>query len=195
MQSLIQDYKKYKWFITFSGKTVIGGKNALQNDELLKKVISLSESTQIMHTSSPGSPFSVILTPLKKITRQDIEECAIFTACFSQAWKAGKSKSNVDIFNSSQLNKEKNMKAGMWKVTGKVQRISVPLKLALTHQQGILRAVPEKTLKNFKNRICTIIPGKIDKKDLFVKIALEEFSFTQEEFLAALPAGGSKIVT
>ncbi len=195
MQTLIQDYKKYKWFITASGKTVIGGKSALQNDELLKQVIAASETYLVMHTSAPGSPFSVILAPLSPITKQDIEECAIFTACFSQTWKTGKLSANVNIFKSTQLHKEKQMKIGMWNVQGAVKTLNVPLKLILTHQQGMLRAVPEKTLKNKKERILTIMPGTIDKKDLFIKAALQGSSCTQEEFLAALPAGGSKILS
>lgn len=195
MQSLIQDYKKYKWFITASGKIVIGGKNALQNDDLLKQIVTISEPSLVMHTSAPGSPFSVILAPLNRITKQDKEECAIFTACFSQAWKTGKTSAKVDIFTSMRLYKEKRMKSGMWAVKGEVRRMNVSLKLVLTRQHGILRAVPEKTLKNRKDRICSIVPGTIDKRDLFTKFALENPMFTQEEFLAALPAGGSRIIT
>lgn len=194
MQSLIQDYKKYRWFVTASGKKVIGGKSALQNDELLKHITAASETYLIMHTSAPGSPFSVILTPLSTITKQDTEECATFTACFSQTWKTGKSSANVDIFKSKQVHKDKMMKAGMWRVTGTVKTLKVSLKLILTRQQGVLRAVPEKTLKNKKEQILTIIPGSIDKGELFIKAALEDSSLKQEEFLAALPAGGSKII-
>lgn len=33
-----QDYLKYRWFFNSSGKLVVGGKNAAQNDELLSRI-------------------------------------------------------------------------------------------------------------------------------------------------------------
>ncbi len=194
MSPLFKEYQKYKWFITSSGKTVVGGKNALQNDELLKQLASLPESSIVMHTSAPGSPFSTILSPINSITQQEMQECATFTACFSQAWKSGKSKSDVDIFESTQLSKEKNMKSGMWSVKGRVKTQTVPLKLVLTKQKGILRAVPEKTLTSSKEGLMTFVPGTIDKKDLFLHLKQQGTTYSQEEFLAALPAGGSRIL-
>ncbi len=193
MQSLLKDYKNYKWFITSSGKTVVGGKNAIQNDELLKRVIKVSKPLMTMHTSSPGSPFSIIISSPETITKQDLEECSTFTACFSHAWKSGKSKAEVDIFESIQLHKEKNMKAGTWSVKGKVKKVVVPLKLFLIKQNGILRCVPEITSKKSKEILLQIVPGTVDKKEIFIKLISSGMKFNQEEFLSALPAGGSRI--
>ncbi|MCH7568531.1 MAG: DUF814 domain-containing protein [Nanoarchaeota archaeon] len=188
---IAKGYKKYKWFYTSSGKLVVGGKSAAQNDDLLK---SLKNEYFIMHTSHPGSPFCVIVSELKKVTKKDLEECAIFTGCFSRAWKQGKKKTGVDIFKTSQISKEKRMKIGMWGVSGKVKRVKIELKLALTKQKGVLRAVPEKSVKK-KNILLKICPGRIDKKDMFAKfqIELEKDKLNPNELLAALPAGGVRI--
>ncbi|MBM3232973.1 DUF814 domain-containing protein [Candidatus Pacearchaeota archaeon] len=194
MQSLIKDFKKYKWFVTSNGKLVIGGKSAAQNDALLNKVKSERVTLIVMHTTSPGSPFTVILSPLSKISDKEMEECAIFTGCFSQAWKSGKRSTEVDIFRSDQLYKSNKMKEGMWGVNGKIERKKVILKLVLTIQKDILRAVPELSIKTKKDSMLIIIPGKTDKNDLFDELDKTMYNFTKEEFLSALPAGGSKII-
>ena len=189
-----EDFKKYRWFYTKSGKLVVGGKSAEQNDLLLMALKDSETDFIAMHTTEPGSPFSVILTDMDKISKSDLEECAIFTGCFSRAWKEGKSKTSVDIFKISQVYKEAGMKEGTWAVRGKVERIAVPLQLALTKQKGILRAIPEKSVKSKKNILIRIKPGKIEKSDISAKIELElNDVFDQEELLSALPSGGISI--
>ena len=84
-------YLKYRWFYTSSGKLVIGGKSSKQNEEIMKKVM---KEDVIMHTSTPGSPFCIIRKPSK----EDLEEAAIFTGCFSQEWKKHKKKTEIQIF-------------------------------------------------------------------------------------------------
>jgi hypothetical protein len=187
----IDNYRKYRWFITSSGKTVIGGKNAVQNEELLHLVKREKKDFIIMHTSSPGSPFSVIFDDIKKISKKDLEEMATFTACFSQAWKSGRVAARVDIFKTNQLSKSAKMKTGTWGVAGEVETVIVPLELYLTLQEKIVRAVPENAAKQ---KLLRILPGKIDKADMIAKIQLEAGQqFKQDELLSALPAGGIKI--
>lgn len=194
MSSISENYKPYRWFFTSTNKLVIGGKSAEQNDLLLKSLKKESLDYLIMHTSSPGSPFSVILSPALSLTGQDIEEAAIFTGFFSRAWKLGKREVIVDIFYLSQLSKEKKMKTGTWGVKGKVQRKKVILELALTRQKGILRAVPIPTIKYKKDIILLIKPGKIPKEEMLPKIQVEISNhLKQDELLAALPAGGVSI--
>lgn len=191
MKQLLDNYKKYKWFFTSSEKIVVGGKNAVQNEELLHLLKKEKKELIVLHTSAPGSPFSIILEDPKKVTKLDIFEAATFTACFSQTWKSGKKRSDVDVFKLSQLSKPAKAKIGTWQVSGKVETISVPLELYLVKQNSLLRAVPTKTAKNV---LFKILPGKIDKKDLLAKIQLETKSqLTQDEILSALPAGGIRL--
>lgn len=148
-----------------------------------------------MHTSSPGSPFSVILSEKNELAEADIQETAIFTGCFSRAWRECKKKTLVDVFNLSQLYKSSGMKPGTWGVKGPVKRISVQLELVLTRQEGILRAVPEIAVKKKKEKLLKVRPGKIDKTEMLPKIQVELAEHpNQEEVLAALPAGGVSIV-
>lgn len=195
MELLLKDSKKYRWFYTSTGKLVIGGKTAVQNDELLHQITASSDEYLVMHTSQPGSPFCVILATLKSITKTDREECAIFTGCFSRAWREGKESIGVDIFLASQVYKDKKMKTGTWGVETRVEHVNIPLKLALVYQQGVLRAVPPQTVPR-KSVLIFLCPGSLDKRDLLPKLELElDKSFSSEEVLAALPSGGSKLCT
>jgi len=193
MKEIIDNYKKYRWFKTSTKKIVIGGKSASQNDDLLKSLKRKAQSDYtIMHTASPGSPFSVILSDLFS-TEEDIKETAIFTACFSRLWKKQARKAEIHIFKLSQLSKSKKLKEGTWSVKSPIKKILVPLELALTVQEKALRAVPFSTLKN-KKPLLTIIPGTINKQQMLPKIALElGEKFSQEEILQALPSGGVRI--
>lgn len=192
---LIKDFKKYKWFYTSSDKLVVGGKNADQNDELINRVKSSGNNFLVMHTSSPGSPFSVIISNSNEITGKDKEECGTFTACFSQAWKKGCKKVEVDLFHSNQLYKSFIMKKGTWGINGEVKKISCNLALALTKQKGVLRAVPEKSVKNKKSILLLIEPGNESKEKIVEKLSLNfKGEFSSSEIASALPSGDMRIL-
>ena len=112
--SFTENYENYRWFFTSTGMLVVGGKSAVQNDALLQEVLARKEEYCIMHTEDPGSPFTIIDAPIASLTQQEYKEVAIFTACFSKAWKAGKKQASVHIFSSSQIHKQTAMKAGTW---------------------------------------------------------------------------------
>ncbi len=184
------EYKKYKWFYTKSGKLVVGGKSAESNDSLLRELKDTNKNYIVMHTKAPGSPFSVIVAPINEVTPSDIQECSVFTGCFSKAWKQGINKTNVDIFQLSQLNKSSSMKSGTWSVTGKIQTNIVNLELVLVIQEKIIRAVPEITA-NKKEILAVVVPGKIDKVDYIKNTKMKEIKkLNKEQLLSAIPAGG-----
>ena len=184
------DYKKYKWFYTKSGKLVIGGKSAEQNDVLLTELKKMNKDLIVMHTKSPGSPFCAILAAVGTVSEKDIEECAVFTGCFSRAWKEGRESVVIDIFKLSQLSKNKIMKTGTWQVNGKIVNHPVNLELVLIKQEGIVRAVPVATADP-ENIIAYASPGKIDKVEAVATTKiLALLKLNKEQLIAALPAGG-----
>ena len=189
-----EEYKKYRWFFTASEKLVVGGKSAEQNDALLNRIKNVKENLIVMHTAEPSSPFSVIMADVKKVSKKDLEECAIFTGCFSRAWRSGKDNTEIHIFKKSEISKGERMKAGTWGVLGKVEKMNVALKLALTYQNKVLRAVPEKSVKN-EEVLAKLAPGKIEKANLAEAIKVNfGIDFNKEELLSAVPAGGFKIL-
>lgn len=192
-----KEYSKYRWFFTKSKKLVVGGKSAIQNDDLLKSLKKNSIIDYVvMHTALPGSPFSVILEDPKKLSKQDLMETAIFTGCFSRAWRAKSSKTEIHQFNLSQLSKLKSMKAGSWNVSGNIKKHTVELMLFLTFQESKLRAVPKLTLNSNSQVLVELIPGKIDKSLLVSKLAviLPELKISQDEVLSAFPPGGTELI-
>ncbi|MEK6758064.1 MAG: NFACT RNA binding domain-containing protein [Nanoarchaeota archaeon] len=184
------EYKKYKWFYTKSGKLVVGGKNAESNDSLLRELKATGDDYFVMHTKAPGSPFCTILAPVKKVNASDLNECAIFTGCFSRAWKEKQKDTSVDVFHLSQLNKNSGMKSGTWSVNGKIQQYTVELSLALTMQDGVLRAVPT-TTANKSDILAYVFPGNIDKSQAVIQTKVASVKkLPVEQLLGALPAGG-----
>ena len=188
----LENYKKYRWFFTKSGKLVVGGKSATQNDDLLRFLKRQRKEYVMMHTSTPGSPFSAILSD-KDPDQADINEAAVFTGCFSRAWRSGKRRAEIHIFKLSQTKKGKGMKTGTWGVQGEIKKKNVSLELVLAVQEGVLRAVPERSVKKGEV-LLKIIPGEINKQQMVPKLALElNDSFSQEAILSALPSGGARI--
>lgn len=185
------DYKKYKWFYTKTGKLVYGGKSAKQNEEVVRNLFKKKENFVVIHTKIPGSPFAVIDASIKKVTSNDLEEAAIWTACFSRAWRNGLHKTPVDIFTKHQLAKKKKMKIGTFGVKGTIDRKIVKLKLALILQKGLLRAVPESTLKKNTKILGKIVPGSIPKEKFAAQLA-DKLGKGLTEVLNALPTGGFK---
>lgn len=183
------DYKKYRWFFTRSGKLVVGGKSAESNDTLLNELKGMRKELIVMHTKSPGSPFCAIIAPINTISKDDLNECAVFTGCFSKAWKEGKKSTSVHSFKLSQLSKDSSMNKGTWSVSGKVNDFNINLKLAVTYQNEIVRAVPIMSISE-DEVIVFAIPGKIDK----TKVKIGSLKINREQLNSALPAGGVKFV-
>lgn len=187
----MKDYQSYRWFYTSKGNLVVGGKNAEQNDELLKKITGSKKDYWVMHTATPGSPFSILIAEPSKVQEKELEECAIFTACFSQEWKRKKKLAEIHLFSTQQLSKPADFKQGSWTVKGRVRTYKVPLMLALTVQKKILRAVPQSAASEVLTLIC---PGSLDKQEIATTLQFTIGDhFSSEAILRALPAGGSRI--
>jgi predicted ribosome quality control (RQC) complex YloA/Tae2 family protein len=102
----------FREFTTSSGKKVICGKNAEQNEELVKQYIG--KNNTMFHTAKPGSPFCVI--EKIKHSRKDEKEIAIFCASKSQDWRYNKDDVEINIFKGENVYKRKTMKTGTFGV-------------------------------------------------------------------------------
>lgn len=190
---LEQNYQNYKWFFTASGKLVVCGKNAEQNDALLKELTKENKNCLVMHTLSPGSPFCAILSSSSDLSEKDKLACAGFTACFSQAFKQGKKKIQVDSFLSQNLIKTNLMKTGTWAVKKRINSYQIKPKLFLVKQKDTIRAIPEQALKPNQKTFFEINQGKENKSNLLKKIKEKLKDASDEEILSALPSGGLNV--
>ena len=110
----LQNISKFRSFKTSSGKLVLSGKNAENNEELIKQ----SEPEELVfHTEKPGSPFVNIKN--KSASSEDIKETAIFCAAKSQDWRDNKNDVKVNLFKGKDISKRKGMKTGTFEVKNK----------------------------------------------------------------------------
>lgn len=100
--------EKFRCFETSSGKCVLAGKSAEQNELLVEQS---GDSEVVLHTKEAGSPFCNIKG---KASKKDIEEAAVFCAKFSQAWKKAKVKKDIEVnfFLGKDIFKTAEMKIG-----------------------------------------------------------------------------------
>jgi len=103
---------KFRKMITGKGNLVLIGKDAVQNEELVRQF--LGKENIILHTQEPGSPFCVIES--LKVLKKEIKEVAIVCARYSQDYRDNKSDVDVHVFIGSDVYKRKGMKPGTFGV-------------------------------------------------------------------------------
>lgn len=102
---------KFREFKTSSGKLVLAGKNAENNEELVAQV---EDKEDVFHTAAPGSPFVNIKA--SRTNAKDRKEAAIFCALKSQDWRDNKSDVCIHWFKGKDVFKKKGMKTGCFGV-------------------------------------------------------------------------------
>jgi predicted ribosome quality control (RQC) complex YloA/Tae2 family protein len=78
-------YEKFRWFHSSEGFLVLGGKDATQNEILVKK--HMEPYDLVFHADIAGAPFTIIKTEGRVPSEQTVKEAAEFAAAFSRAWK------------------------------------------------------------------------------------------------------------
>ena len=123
---------QFRNFRTTSGKLVLAGKDAKNNEEL---IVQVQPDEFVFHTEKPGSPFVnikaktgnfFINSSSKKSqikdenpSQEDIKESAIFCAVKSQDWRDNKKDVQVNLFKGKDIYKTKEMKIGTFGVKNK----------------------------------------------------------------------------
>ncbi len=87
-------YEKYHWMYTSSWLLVIGGRDAGQNESIVRK--HLGADDVFMHADIHGAPVVVVKTAGREPPDQDLREAAVIAACYSKAWKGGAAA--VDVY-------------------------------------------------------------------------------------------------
>ncbi|WP_293028331.1 ribosome rescue protein RqcH [Natronococcus sp.] len=104
-------YDRFRWFHTSDGYLVIGGRNADQNEELVKKY--LEPGDKVLHTQAHGGPVTVLkATDPSEASSSDIElpdssieEAAQFAVTYSSVWKDGRYAGDVYAVDADQVTK------------------------------------------------------------------------------------------
>lgn len=104
---------KFREAVLSSGRKVFGGRDSVNNDEL---VFAASSKDLILHTDLPGSPFVNVGVDASK---EEVYEAAVFCAKYSQAWRDLKRDVVVGVFRRCDMKKGRRDKEGTWSVDGR----------------------------------------------------------------------------
>jgi predicted ribosome quality control (RQC) complex YloA/Tae2 family protein len=91
-------YHRFRWFITSDGIVVLGGRDASQNEELVKKYMTGGDL--FVHADVHGA--SVVIVKGKT---ERMDEVAQFAASYSGAWRSGHFSADVYSALPSQVSK------------------------------------------------------------------------------------------
>jgi len=87
-------YEKYRWSMTRNGFLVVAGRDASQNEVLVKKYLGREDI--FLHADIHGAPATILFKQGREPSVVDIEDAAYIAASYSKAWKAG--FSYIDVF-------------------------------------------------------------------------------------------------
>ncbi|MHA1594910.1 MAG: ribosome rescue protein RqcH [Candidatus Baldrarchaeia archaeon] len=166
-------FEKFRWFESSDGFIVIAGRDAKQNEALVRKY--LEKGDIFVHADIEGAPHVIVKTGGRKLPESTILEAAQFAVSYSKAWKIGFGSIDAYWVNAEQVSLSppsgQYLKHGAVMVRGKRNYISnVPLKLSLglVKDQGFWMLIygPPSAITRKTNIWITLIPGKIPKNDI-----------------------------
>ncbi|MHB8632417.1 MAG: ribosome rescue protein RqcH [Thermoplasmatota archaeon] len=207
-------FEPYRWTLTPSGLLAVGGRNAAQNDAVVKKY--LRDGDRYVHADIHGAPSVVVrsvdgTTP--EVPAADLEVAAQFAACASRAWRLGVAASAYWV-TPQQVSKTPQsgefVPRGAWIIHGRrntIDHIAMdwwvgPLfftpagKPVAAGEPGAVRKVcggPRAGLLPFGAAVVHLVPGSGDPNAVAVDLAAR-FGVSVEEAAAALPPGPMEVV-
>jgi len=174
-----QWYEKYRWTITRNGLLVIAGKDASQNESIVRKV--LKEHHVFLHADIQGAPATVMLVDVDtRFDEADLFDAAVIAASYSKAWKGGLHAIDVFWVRGDQVSKTppsgEYLPKGSFMIYGKKNYINnVKLELYLgiekinEKEYRIIVGSKEAVLKRGKI-IGFLVPGETPVGDIAKKI-------------------------
>lgn len=189
-------YEKFRWFTSSEGALCIGGRDATQNEILIKK--QLDKDDLVFHTDVPGSPFFIVKAQGNTLTDATYEEVAIATLSYSKAWKLGLQSAEVFRVNADQVSKTAEsgeyLTKGSFMIRGKREYYRPELGLAIANVDQSIIAGPEHAVKSQSDTYCRITPGN-EKPSEAAKQARKLLSYTGhiDDLIRFMPTGKMKI--
>jgi predicted ribosome quality control (RQC) complex YloA/Tae2 family protein len=206
-------FESYRWSLTPHGFLAVGGRNAAQNDAVVKKY--LRDGDRYVHAEIHGAP-SVVVRPAEGpaalIPNDDLRAACHFAVVSSRAWRQY-GPATAYWVNASQVSKTPRsgeyVPRGAWIIHGKR---NVEPDLAMEWWIGRVHLAPDGTpiprdrlaaaprtfaklvgatrasLEPYADTLLRLVPGTMDPADAAQALA-ERFGVGNEEAQAVLPAG------
>jgi predicted ribosome quality control (RQC) complex YloA/Tae2 family protein len=200
-------YHRFRWFVTSDGVVVLGGRDASQNEDLVKKYMEGGDT--FVHADVHGA--SVVIVK-GKTTRMD--EVCQFAASYSGAWRSGHFSADVYSVSPDQVSKTPEsgeyITKGSFIVRGERSYArDVPLGVAIGFTTSPELAViggPPAAVAQRTGCYVELKPGKYEPNDVAKKVlrilrekaARKEYGsekavLNTENVAAFVPPGGSDI--
>lgn len=175
-------YEKFRWGYISSGKLVIGGKDHITNEILLKK--HTLPTSIVLHSDVAGAPFFTLVSE-EKPSEEDIREAAQLAASYTtKAWNSKLSSLDVFWVYRSQLSKSppsgEFLGRGAFVVRGQRNYIrGVPLALAIgivrdSENLKVVVSTPSSVSKVSSSYVA-VTPGNIKNREVAEEIAKRLF--------------------
>ena len=94
-------FEKFHWTITRGGLLVVGGRDASQNELLVRRY--LGERDIFMHADIHGAPAVLVKDAGPEPGEEDLQDAATIAVAYSKAWKAGVGAVRVFYVPASQV--------------------------------------------------------------------------------------------
>lgn len=204
-------YEKYRWFFTSTGLLVIGGRDAMQNEAIVRKY--LEDKDVFLHADVQGAPVVVVKAMGKDLPEAVISEAAQFAAAYSRAWALGLHSTDVYWVFGEQVSKEapsgEYLPRGAFMVRGRRNYVrNVPLRVGIgVDGDGNLIAGPVDAVSTRAKAYVVLTPGdqessrvaKAVKEELAKRVggdlAEKVRAIPIEEIQRFVPPGRSAIAT
>jgi len=206
-------YERYHWLITSNGFLVIAGRDASQNESIVRK--HLEPYDIFLHADIHGAPATVIKTRKSIPPQKDIEEAAIVAAAYSRAWREGFGSIDVYWVKGDQVSKKpppgEYLGKGAFMIYGKKNyirnvglRIAIGIEVVCDEIYGMYERVisgPQSLVKKRTIAYVVLVPGAIHQRaiaektmEIFKKYLDDKPStITIDELLTRIP-GSSRII-
>ncbi|HIH16341.1 MAG TPA: DUF814 domain-containing protein [Candidatus Diapherotrites archaeon] len=99
-----QWFEKFHWFLSSDGLLVIAGRDARQNEAVVKK--HMEDHDLYFHAEIVGAPHTVVKTEKKQAGEATKREAAQFAAVFSKAWALKQGHVDVYAVKPEQVSKK-----------------------------------------------------------------------------------------
>jgi len=204
-------YERYLWFKSSDGFLVVGGKDASQNEALVKR--HLEGRDLFFHADVVGAAAVIAKSEGREVPQTTIEEAAQFAACYSRAWKAGFASIDVYWVYGEQVSKAppsgEYLPKGSFMIRGSrnyLRGVELKLAVGLVARDGEVLVVsgPPSAIAKEATAYVTLVPGDEEKGRVARRIATIlnehlramglEGSIAVDDVLRVLPPGAARVV-
>ncbi|HEX2065224.1 MAG TPA: NFACT RNA binding domain-containing protein, partial [Candidatus Thermoplasmatota archaeon] len=211
-------FESYRWTVTPHGLVAVGGRNASQNDAVVKKY--LRDGDRYVHAEIHGAPSVVVRPPegpAAEVPNDDLRAACHFAVVSSRAWRQY-GPATAYWVNASQVSKTPRsgeyVPKGAWIIHGKRNvEPDLPMRwwVGRVHLDADGRPLPKgqagaaakafpklvggtlESLLPYADDILEMVPGAMDPADAAQALA-ERYGVGNEEAQAVLPAGPVQFV-